>query len=85
MIAVLRAVKAQMPRELIVAVPVAPPDRLAEVRRWCDNLGCQLTPELFWAVGQFYADFRQVENEEAAELLRLFAATPRVQTTVEAR
>lgn len=75
MIAALQAVKAQKPRELIVAVPVASPDRLAEVRRWCDDVVCLLTPELFWAVGQFYEDFRQVEDEEAVELLRKFAFT----------
>jgi predicted phosphoribosyltransferase len=29
-----------------------------------------IAPEDFSAVAQFYADFRQVENEEALELLR---------------
>ncbi|HXG09814.1 MAG TPA: phosphoribosyltransferase family protein [Gemmataceae bacterium] len=76
MIAALQAVKAQKPRELIVAVPVASPDRLAEVRRWCDDVVCLLTPELFWAVGQFYEDFRQIEDEEVVELLRKYAAAP---------
>jgi putative phosphoribosyl transferase len=73
MIAALQAVKTQKPREVIVAVPVASPDRLAEVRRWCDDVVCLLTPELFWAVGQFYKDFRQVEDEEVVQLLREFA------------
>lgn len=74
MIAALQAVKAQKPHELIVAVPVAAPDRLEEVRRWCDDAVCLLTPEEFWAVGQFYEDFAQVEDEEAVELLRQCAA-----------
>jgi predicted phosphoribosyltransferase len=76
MIAALQAAKAQKPRELIVAVPVASPDRLAEVRRWCDDVVCLLTPELFWAVGQFYADFRQVEDEEVVQLLRKYGTAP---------
>ncbi len=70
MIAALQAVKPQNPREVIVAVPVASPDRLAEVRRWCDDAVCLLSPEEFWAIGQFYEDFRQVEDEQAINLLR---------------
>jgi predicted phosphoribosyltransferase len=70
MIAALQAVKTQHPREVIVAVPVASPDRLAEVRRWCDDVVCLLSPEAFWAIGQFYEDFTQVEDEQVVELLR---------------
>ncbi len=70
MIAALQAVRTQKPRELIAAAPVASPDRLEEVRHWCDEVVCLLAPEHFWAVGQFYDDFRPVEDEEAVELLR---------------
>lgn len=77
MIAALQAVKVEKPRELIVAVPVASPERLAEVRRWCDDVVCLLAPEVFWAVGQFYLDFRQVEDEEVVELLREYGTAPR--------
>jgi predicted phosphoribosyltransferase len=73
MIAALRVVRAQHPREVIVAVPVAPADRLAEIREWCDEVICLLAPEDFWAVGQFYADFSPVEDEEVVDLLRAFA------------
>jgi predicted phosphoribosyltransferase len=85
MIAALQATRAQKPRELIVAVPVAAPDRLQEVRRWCDDVICLLTPHRFWAVGQFYEDFEQVEDEEAARLLRRFAASSQSQATIESR
>jgi predicted phosphoribosyltransferase len=70
MIAALQAVRTQNPREVIAAVPVASPDRLEEVRRWCDDVVCLLCPEEFWAIGQFYEDFTQVEDEQALELLR---------------
>jgi predicted phosphoribosyltransferase len=73
MMAALQVVKAQSPREVIVAVPVASPGRLAEVRRWCDDVVCLLTPEEFRAIGQFYEDFTQVEDEEVVALLREFA------------
>jgi predicted phosphoribosyltransferase len=73
MIAALQAVKPQGPHELLVAVPVASPDRLAEVRRWCDEVVCLLSPEEFWAIGEFYDDFTQVEDDEVIQLLRAFA------------
>ncbi len=73
MIAALQAVKTQDPREVVVAVPVASPDRLEEVRKWCDDVVCLLSPEEFWAIGQFYQDFTQVEDEEVVKLLREFA------------
>jgi len=70
MIAALKVVQAQDPYELIVAVPVAAPDRLKEVRRWCDDVVCLLCTDQFWAIGQFYQDFTQVEDEQVLELLR---------------
>ena len=73
MIAALQSVRQRGPAELIVAVPVAPADGLAELRRWCDEVVCLYVPEEFWAVGQFYAEFPQVEDEEALALLRPFA------------
>jgi putative phosphoribosyl transferase len=53
-----------------VAVPVASPSRLAEVRRWCDDTLCLKSPENFFAIGQFYRDFGQVDDEQAVDLLR---------------
>lgn len=70
MIAALQTVNAQEPREVIVAVPVAAPDRLEEVRQWCDDAVCLICTGDFWAVGAFYADFREVSDEELLELLR---------------
>lgn len=70
MIAALHTVRAAGAREVIVAVPVGAADRLAAVRPWCDRLVCLLEPEAFWAVGQFYRDFAQVEDERVLELLR---------------
>jgi predicted phosphoribosyltransferase len=84
-IAALQAIWAQKPHELIVAVPVASRDRLEEVRRWCDEVVCLLAPEDFWAVGQFYADFSQVEDEQAVRLLKDFAPASRPKETLEAR
>lgn len=69
MIAALQAVRAQHPHELIMAVPVAPPDRLEAMRELCDEVVCLLAPEDFRAVGQFYRDFDTVEDEEVVQML----------------
>jgi predicted phosphoribosyltransferase len=69
MIAALQAIRVQHPLSLVVAVPVASPDRLREIRHWCDDAVCLLTPRFFYAVGQFYGDFEPVSDEEVVELL----------------
>lgn len=73
MIAALHALRGQHPDELIVAVPVAAPERLAQMRHLCDDAVCLLTPDDFWAIGQFFEDFTQVEDEQVIKLLREFA------------
>jgi len=78
MIAALQVARAQRPHELIVAAPVAPANRVEEVGHWCDELVCLLVPKDFWAVGQFYADFRTVEDAEVIELLRTAVSAPEV-------
>lgn len=73
MLAALHALQAQAPAEVIVAVPVASPRQLEEVRAWCDDLVCLCAPERFAAIGQFYEDFTPVEDEEVVALLRAAA------------
>jgi predicted phosphoribosyltransferase len=73
MIAGLHVVKAQKPHETIVAVPVAPPERLEAIRALCDRLVCLVSRPDFFAIGQFYIDFQPIEDEEALRLLREFA------------
>ena len=51
-------------------MPVAPFGRLAEIRRRCDDVVCVLAPVDFWAIGQFYEEFPQVEDAEVVSLIR---------------
>jgi putative phosphoribosyl transferase len=74
MIAALEVVRAQDPYEVIVAVPVASPERLPEIRERCDEVVCLLAPARFWAIGQVYEDFTQIDDATAVELLRSAAA-----------
>jgi predicted phosphoribosyltransferase len=70
MIAALRAVRAKQPKRLIAAVGVAPPATLARLRQEADEVVCLEAPEFFYAVGQFFADFPQVSDEEVIACLR---------------
>ena len=70
MIAALHAVRARRPAHLICAVAVAAPESLERVRPHADEMVCLAAPPGFEAVGQFYRDFRQVEDEDVAALLR---------------
>lgn len=74
MISALHALKAKGTQKLICAVPVAPPDTAEKVRGYCDEVVCLETPFNFYAVGQFYAEFPQVEDEEVIAILS--AASP---------
>ena len=78
MIAALRTVRAAGPAHVVVALPVASPERLPAIRALCDRLECLEEPADFLAVGQFYRSFEQVSDERVVALLRDYgsAATP---------
>lgn len=70
--AALQATRSRKPKELILAVPVAPPDTVAQLRGEVDALICLETPESFGAIGYFYRDFRQVSDQEVVAILKRF-------------
>jgi predicted phosphoribosyltransferase len=70
MIAALRVVRAKHPAKLIAAVAVAPPETVERMRAEADEVVCIYAPEHFYAVGQFFADFSQVSDEQAIAILR---------------
>lgn len=78
MIAALHAARARQPAYLICALPVAAPDSLERVRPLADQIVCLEAPVDFHAVGQFYRDFPQVEDEEVVAALaqRIHSGTP---------
>lgn len=69
MVAALHAVRARKPAVLVCAVPVASTDSLELVRPFADDVVCLHAPENFYAVGQFYRSFGQVDDQEAIRLL----------------
>ncbi|AXB42185.1 phosphoribosyltransferase [Amycolatopsis albispora] len=69
-IAALRAARAESPRSLTFAAPVAAPDAVERVRREADDVVCVDTPAGFTAVGRWYRDFGQTSDTEVVRLLR---------------
>ena len=70
MIAALHSLRQHGPARLICAIPVASPEALALVRPLADEVLCLQAPANFQAVGQFYEDFGQVEDEQVIALLK---------------
>jgi predicted phosphoribosyltransferase len=67
--AAVQAVRARGPRRLVVAVPVGAPDTCRQFQAIADEIVCARVPEHFSAVGQWYLDFSQTNDEEVRELL----------------
>ncbi|HSG06276.1 MAG TPA: phosphoribosyltransferase family protein [Nitrospiria bacterium] len=70
MISALRLMRLAKPARLIAAAAVAPPETLRQVEQEADETVCLETPEGFFAVGQFFAEFEQVTDEAVAAALR---------------
>ena len=76
--AALRAVRKRDPKKLILAVPVAPRETIAELRAEADEIVCLAMPDPFRAVGYFYDDFEQVSDAEViATMARYHPELPR--------
>jgi predicted phosphoribosyltransferase len=67
--AALHALRRRGPSRLVLAVPVAPSETAAALRREADEVVCLLEPARFYGVGAFYADFHQLDDREVLELL----------------
>jgi predicted phosphoribosyltransferase len=69
------ALRLQEPEHLAIAVPVAPRETCISLRSEADDVVCLLTPEPFFAVGNWYQDFSQISDEEVRQLLQSSSAS----------
>ncbi len=67
--AAVKAARLRGARRIVVATPVGPSDTVRELARLADEVVCPSTPEPFLAVGRFYENFDQTEDDEVVELL----------------
>jgi len=75
--AAVMSVRKRRPKDVIVAVPVAPRDALEALREDGTKVVCLETPGSFLAIGEFYSDFNQVEDVEVKRILDANSAAGR--------
>ncbi|WP_431301347.1 phosphoribosyltransferase [Tabrizicola sp. BL-A-41-H6] len=76
MAAAVAAVRADTPRRVVVAAPVAAPDALDWMARLADEAVCLSAPFDFSAVGEHYIDFPQLGDEEVRAILAASGSEP---------
>ncbi|HEY2528146.1 MAG TPA: phosphoribosyltransferase family protein [Xanthobacteraceae bacterium] len=70
--AALRATRLRKPKRLVLAVPVAPSESLADLHDEADEVVCLEQYEMFGAIGLYYDDFHQVSDEQVIDILQRF-------------
>lgn len=74
MFASINEIKKRKPSKIVVAIPVTPEDIANKLRAIVDDLvSVQIDPFYLGAVGAYYDDFSQVEDEEVIALLKSVA------------
>jgi putative phosphoribosyl transferase len=63
---------------VVLAAPVAPAGAVEELAGVADEVVVLVTPAWFFAIGEWYADFRPTSDAEVVELLERAAVRPRV-------
>jgi putative phosphoribosyl transferase len=74
--AAIRSVRTHHPRQIVLAVPVAAPDTLADLAPGLDRIVCLMAPPNLYAIGLWYEDFQQVDDDEVAALLERARSEP---------
>lgn len=78
--AAIESIRAQGPRQILFAVPVASPGVLSRVGQRVDRVVCLNTPTELHALGLWYDDFPRVTDEQAMRFVeraqQAFAAAP---------
>jgi len=69
--AAVQSVRRRGPKEVVVAVPVGPSEVVAEIAREGAQVVCLEQPSFFFAIGQFYNNFEQVDDSEVRRLLEV--------------
>jgi putative phosphoribosyl transferase len=67
--AAVRALVAQGPARLVLAVPIVAASTYSELRREVDEIVALLMPKRFYGVGEWYENFSQTSDAEVTDLL----------------
>lgn len=67
--AAIKALRRKGPKEIVVAVPLAPKETITELKHEVDRIICLTQPQPFFAIGVHYVDFHPVSDNEVMKLL----------------
>jgi predicted phosphoribosyltransferase len=65
-------IKKQKPKMIVLATPVAPGEVVSTLKNMVDEVVVLMMPLEFGAVGEFYEDFSQVEDENVIQILHTY-------------
>jgi putative phosphoribosyl transferase len=68
--AAIAALRRQNPARIVVAVPTAAAETCETLKLEADEVVCAVTPEPFYAVGQWYENFDQTSDQEVTDLIQ---------------
>lgn len=74
--AAIKAMRKRRAKEIVLAVPVAAPQTLEQLRGEVDQLLCLYAPATMLAIGMWYRDFAQVPDQEVIHLLNAARQRP---------
>jgi len=57
-------------QKIVIASPVVAKEVVDDLKKEADEVRALDQPEFFWAIGQFYENFPQVEDEEVIEIIK---------------
>lgn len=81
--AALEVARAHGARRVVLAVPVAPDESVAEMATVADEVVALETPTPFYAVGEWYAQFTQTPDDEVGRLLAAAASAASMSTEAD--
>jgi putative phosphoribosyl transferase len=67
--AAVQSVKTREAGTVIIASPVGPADTVADLSKSVDKVVCLSTPDYFEAIGEFYEEFEQVDDDTVKRIL----------------
>lgn len=70
----IRALKRRSPTAIVVALPIAPPETVAELSQEADRVVCLAQPPHFRALGYYYRHFEQLDDEDVIAALERYQA-----------
>ena len=70
MLVAAKSIKEKEAKKVYIASPVAPKEVVSKLKEVADDVILLQTPADFMAVGQYYQDFHQLDDEEVIGLLR---------------